>query len=1824
MNMNNFNDDTAYQSDPEVSDHIRNEWANLSDGASWPAQEAPDVDSQQIEPSRQLSYMPEYTTEYMEDHWEELGPAGEWRDGSLDNLVPVWYNAPNPFVDFPDFENPFAFGHNVYMKFDTALAYITVMQRVYKKLVNMKKSKKKALRRQKNKDNGSDDQENQKKENKRVISENTKKYIYMKGGSSPVFLNYLLRKYPISCLRCKSPGGLSPRVDHPPLFQPEGNFKQKIQKVFKSPRKSDNKRVINKAMLVKCKHEDKELERVISKLREAKLHLRYGPEIGLTINSVDLGENSKGILETIMEFLKSLPNFSAIKIEHNVNFGIQDMFLSLWKWIKDSVKAIGAYIKSIMMVIVGCLPAKMISMYNAFFLLVDPTFIVKMETDVIFDIDDPEFQPEAFPSMLPVSFFSTIWHGCLQGSSPIVSKENWMAFGDAVAAYKKDVNTISSFFSVIWNVLKEVTVFTCDIFHLDLTYFSPNTRVRAISDKAKAIREKYKAGEELGYSFAEEVFILEDEIESVLLMKTDLSPFVKERLQFLHNKMRPIIDYCTRNVNPNDGPRVEPLCVFIAGLTGAGKSSITQPFLMAFLSKVLEGKVLEDFMKKGGQNDVIFYRNTENEFWEGYKRNKIAIVYDDFGQARDDKGLSIDAFEFIRLINTAPNHLHFASMDQKATEYARPKLVFATSNRKKFDFQSIHCPEAVARRIHIGVVQCPRREFSIDPTKRACDRTLDVRKIRDKYPLHVDDPDTYLALDVLEFVEWDFAQGVPADSGRVWSFKELLRHALALQAELKVRGDHMLAFHERMKDYKVDEDAPATTVEDQQPPDMYPCHGGEYAPEMFGLMEQFKVAGARVIRAINEYNTAKFNEADERALREARALFWENAGTVPPIKHRFSEALFSFDGYMENRCAFQDETYSKVARELVFRTHRKSDDTPLFARKEWESLPMRTGDSLTFMRKLAMWLDLVCEERCIKYNIDPTEGHRWKSDIVSGLKVAAGFAAATFAMYKLVGFVRSACTSVSEFLPERAYSKREVANKGKKGAKKRATMTRAQRRSEKFNARATFDAEASATDMKAAFSTHMRNTYVISVRGKPLGSVLFFANRHFIMPRHFHDHICSLEDEEPLDDETDWSEMVEFRNPSCDTVSFVVDYNRDVENRALEKYDLVMCAILGEKCRLHKNILHLFMTNKEAGRSDQYLDGQMIVNRSNRLVGLTFRVRLGVSVQYGAGKEYSSRGLEYKTSSLLGDCGSFIMIDDTRFTGPRIMGIHTAGEVNKTGFKNCAGVLVVREELESYFNGTRDIDDIDLVDEELPQFDPECAIKLPGFANIGVAKQPLQASRTKIVPSEMQGDLWYLTTKPAHLRPFRVDDVLIDPGDLAALKYSHDEVYIDSDALHEVAHLVGNTVLAKVAAAPHDPRIYTFEEAVAGVDGLEYVDAIVRSTSPGYPFVHERGKFPGKSKWLGSEGPIDFDNPYCIQLRERVEFVISEALAGRRLNHVYIDFLKDERKPIAKVDIGKSRQIAAAPMDLALAMKMYFGDFVRHVTAERIRNGIALGIDHNTEWSDLVHHLMPNPKYGFVAGDYSCYDGRIPVPIANTALSIINDFYGNDPHGNRVRKILFQDIINSRHLRKGVVYERCGGNPSGQGLTTTFNSLCGLLIIHYVCYMKLRSDSPEIDYGDLYKLVRVIVYGDDIEIGVPTEWGHIFGQVVLEETIPRYVGMKYTSETKGEDGTTPNLRRLEDTNFLKRGYRKEGSKWYAPLELSVVKETLSWKRSSSTLDEMYLRIESTLSELAAHGKGVYNECAPVIVTASLKHYDYTPLNRTYHVALRSEDSLGVF
>nr|WPV63146.1 MAG: RNA-dependent RNA polymerase [Jingmen bat dicistrovirus 1] len=181
-------------------------------------------------------------------------------------------------------------------------------------------------------------------------------------------------------------------------------------------------------------------------------------------------------------------------------------------------------------------------------------------------------------------------------------------------------------------------------------------------------------------------------------------------------------------------PRPKPLMVHLFGESGVGKSGATWPLASDFNASVSD--TIEQAADIAAE---VYFRNTEQEFWDGYAGQNVC-VYDDFGQRTDTSAKPNEEFmELIRVGNVAAYPLHMAELQEKSRTKFISKFVILTSNVIEQQVSSLTFPSAYRRRIDVCAKVEVKEEFTkvgynadsgtevkrLDPLK--CDGACDTR-----------------------------------------------------------------------------------------------------------------------------------------------------------------------------------------------------------------------------------------------------------------------------------------------------------------------------------------------------------------------------------------------------------------------------------------------------------------------------------------------------------------------------------------------------------------------------------------------------------------------------------------------------------------------------------------------------------------------------------------------------------------------------------------------------------------------------------------------------------------------------------------------------------------------------------------------------------------------------------------------------------------------------------------------------------------------------------------------------------------------------------------
>lgn len=218
----------------------------------------------------------------------------------------------------------------------------------------------------------------------------------------------------------------------------------------------------------------------------------------------------------------------------------------------------------------------------------------------------------------------------------------------------------------------------------------------------------------------------------------------------------PLTEFYRRVADKNPKAHVmrkEPVCFALYGPTGIGKS-----YLMSRMQQDLL-KIIGKFDPESPTDGLVYSRAIEQEFWDGYTGQPIAI-FDDFGQKVDSPSTpNNEFFEVIRAVNIFPYQLHSAALQEKANNPFASDFVVLTTNLSNFKPQSIISSEAFTRRIHMNcsISLIPEVQTSGTNTPR-----LDIDRLRD-----------YQALNNLPFYDLSHLIFTPV-GGRAMSYEQFI------------------------------------------------------------------------------------------------------------------------------------------------------------------------------------------------------------------------------------------------------------------------------------------------------------------------------------------------------------------------------------------------------------------------------------------------------------------------------------------------------------------------------------------------------------------------------------------------------------------------------------------------------------------------------------------------------------------------------------------------------------------------------------------------------------------------------------------------------------------------------------------------------------------------------------------------------------------------------------------------------------------------------------------------------------------------------------------
>jgi hypothetical protein len=1292
-----------------------------------------------------------------------------------------------------------------------------------------------------------------------------------------------------------------------------------------------------------------------------------------------------------------------------------------------------------------------------------------------------------------------------------------------------------------------------------------------------------------------------------------------------------------RDVNYRvDGLRMEPVSFLLAGGPGTLKSSAMYHLAESILPFLLT-QDQKDSCKGSLRDKYTYNRTPEGEFWDDFTSEKVVCMFDDYGQVRDVAGSGDgEHFNIIRAVNEFQFNPHMADLGSKGNVKFRCKAVLATSNATDWHIESIIQPEAVFRRFDKTYIVVPKPEFELDqgPTCSML-KKVDFAKLP-KGPLDI----SSVSPEVLHFVEYDLIKR--CETGIVKSFDEIVDifHDIyqvkvlrfeQKREELKRRA----AFYDTK--YKQDS---IVFVDPLEKKDSGVCMeaqvgGGCNIADALSAQLGFNIndfedieperVSTSVARERKEMDIPSIIRLDDPVGLLVRSYIihaynCRKYGTSTHIE-KFFKLMNAINNPISGR-SYHDAivlyAMVKVYGKDIIRALQGSvslHDIILEYPVTYEDISVNSPQiylEISTTDKIMQCYQSVRDKIIEMYNT-PVRVHlqkmtafckeNWK--MISGVLMIAG------CIYKCIwkGSTKDIDLSLDRD-SQYGYALRKGGNRSLKEIAKKAGKPPVE---SQFNWGQDTNGE------RAVEKVIKKNVYGITYVNKEtgvkqnLGYVTFIIHSFALVPAHFIKFLDLKRD----DGEASYDDTIELSRYNGGVlhrlfVTTVREFLAEtVSNTGMDCNDICLIKF-PEDFGPHRNIIHLFPYQHQVEQMKD-MKGKLYVPDKDwqQSKNVSVKKMCNQKVHMDQITVYNIlNGYEYDAHTQRGDCGAILAILNSRIKDAKIFGIHTAGQTaNSVGFASAVTRDMIEEVLQPYMK--------DLIDEPLEVEAQSGAIIADGrFTELYDVPKPIHSTgETAIIKSVLHSCWKPSSLAPAKLRPFYVDEQRIVPMDNALLKYCSSAVLMPTKVLDDIKDDIFD-FLEYVSTEKVDRRLFTYEEAIKGLDGEVMFGSISRKTSPGYPWILDRPGTSGKFYLFGTEQEYSLDSAYALILKKSVDDIIANAVIGKRTRFIFTDNLKDETRPIEKVIAGKTRLFSGCPIDYLVTFRMYFGAFSLWFMKNRIVNHSAIGVNpYSTEWNRIASYLLEKGDKNDAcigAGDYGAFDGSEKGHIHWLIFNIVIRWYNDGAENARIRRVLWCDLTQSKHLNGKTVYQWNASLPSGHPWTIIVNGLYNEVAFRY-CWAKTVS-FDRILMHDFDKHVYVIFMGDDNAFSVSPEWRENFNEMTLAQDM-KDLGLSYTTEHKGE-ALVP-LRKIGEIDFLKRSFTFSDSmlRYIAPLQLDVVLEIPFWtrKHDSKTITED--NCETTIKELSLHGKEVFYKYVPLIAEAMKEHLGHGPILSSYSLAL---------
>lgn len=1286
------------------------------------------------------------------------------------------------------------------------------------------------------------------------------------------------------------------------------------------------------------------------------------------------------------------------------------------------------------------------------------------------------------------------------------------------------------------------------------------------------------------------------------------------------------------------GPRIEPVVIYLHGTSGVGKSGMMWPLATDLLK--IDGIPVDAEGKKDPTRE-IYMRNVEQEYWDGYKNQRV-VVYDDFAQIVDSAGKPNPEFmEIIRTGNLAPYPLHMATIEEKSKSYFSSRVIICTSNVPVSQIrpESIACKEAVRRRFDlVGEVQvkpcyaCRGEDGQmyldrekVEQLTGSSNPSLDVYRIFLRNPLTGkllrDEPLSYSEFSTLALRKYKerFTRSATMQKF-LQDYAEAPLHAQALSIEDEER-------------WLTDLDTEVKLIE---------LHGitSWTGPQIFEFMQFYP----KIRHLIHSDSQLAFDEFTyfyksmytlqkdwSVMISEQEHLWTDDAATsLKTMVKRDAMLLYSIgdllEGVRERTARFNRNVIDRLKRDSAGWLEKVKAFCTTVADKVKEHPYITMGLAIipilllavgqymkgtktvaagppldhhheglahgerTLHRHVCLW----CEETFEHTHVIKTVQESVHHPQLCGKCDRAGTVIRYGEQNEEPGFEVLRGPKM-KFVPFKFAV--ELTGSGDVHTRKKPA----------FKTELTGSGDVH-TKKKVSFRTEViddevGDDYEPVISEEKIEAQLMSDPNAFQVSRKVLHNMYNLD----VKKDGEWKARIKIcfivgrtaltaghLAPHLETCEEVRITNATIrEGHVIPKEKLKWIKLEGRD-GVSKDQLLLVFPKSVHDHAD--ITGNIAssaeMTRFNTVNGCLLAPADGVvMMRYGLirstdivrnyednlGNNYKLRSSYQYSLETKDGDCGAILMGVHVGLARKIIGIHVAGTIGM-GMASPLNIDDIRQGLEKVTLDAQISLDLDpLLRPLIPG--EKVAIPEGDFVPVGKALFKVASpTKTALRESAVHGLITEPVTAPSALRAGIVDGVRVDPMQQGLKKAGHIPPSLDTLKLKIAVNDVERIVNS--LPEPDHCRVLTDDEAVAGIEGDPFLAPINRKSSPGFPLTKEKKGKPGKMRWLG-----DAEYKLDPEIKEAMALVIKNAKKNKRTPCIWTDTLKDERRSFAKVRAKKTRVFAAGPMVYTLVFRKYFLGFAAHCAKNRINNEISIGTNvYSMDWTRTAERLCSKGDK-VIAGDFSNFDGTLVLELLAEIVEIINAFYDDGEENAQIRRVLWKEIVNSIHLCGDDIYMWTHSQPSGCPITAILNSLYNSISMRYVWLIVMPTEYCTMKAFNEH--VAMVSYGDDNCVNIADVVIDLFNQLTIAEGY-KEMGMTYTDETKSGDMIP--YRSISEIGYLKRGFKwdEEEHQFIAPLDLDVVLEMINWVRGDFDREERTVEnMETSAFELSLHGREVF-------------------------------------